>query len=138
MLAAKHTVRHAFALHILTFISCCGAIVGNFHLPVTSIQSTIEALFLTHPELEVTIFAVVVATKRCLRFAIILQLVYYLAIRDVADLMVLFHNESMAITRGIGVGANGHVVATGIVREADIAVDPFPAVFALARFAFTG
>jgi hypothetical protein len=127
--SAKEPVRDTGTLDVLTLVAGCILRVRCLGGPLAIVQATVKALPLVDPELEVTLVSFSIATE-CRLCLLILELINDLAIRDVAHLVVLLHDQSFAVADAIF--SIRHHGITCVVRLANIAIYPLPSFGAFA------
>jgi hypothetical protein len=134
ILSTEEAIRNTGALDILALVARGVLCVCRLSAPFAVLQATIKALPLVNPELEVTFASLSIATERRLCF-LFLELIHNLAIRDVAHLVVLLHDQSLTVADTV-FSIRHHGIACA-VRFADIAVYSLPSFMTFALFPFS-
>jgi len=120
---------------VFTFILRTVAHIGVFRFPLASVERTVERLFLIHPKLELAGGMVGIAGEGDLGDPRV-DLIEDGFVGDIAHLIILLYDEALFIAHTTL--AQRHQSIACLVGAADVAVDAFPAVFALACISFPG
>lgn len=145
VLSTNKPIWNALALDVITSVFCDIGVATNFKARGAGVQRAVEGLNLSGPELKLARVVVVVTAEGYFGRPVGKH-VQNLAVRDVADLVILkdrftalvtrhIRNSDFIVIRTLWDTSDGEAVARS-VHLADVAIDSAPAVFTFALLAF--
>ena len=119
---------------MLALVLGCVSIILCLSFEITRIEPAVKRFDSSSPELEVACIIFRIARKCDLRSPF-LQLVYNLAVGDIAHLMILLKYDAALVANATLI--LGHESITSLIRSANITVDALPVFRALTMVPFS-